>query len=101
MLSGQRKDPSPAEIARQVGAGAERFHAVLHKLVEALDDRGHGDHRGDPDNDTSTVNAERTLDERSVSWPQKSFRELAQGHNSHQSDLKATTGSSCEARTAG
>src|SRR6266478_2914347 len=36
----------------KVGAGAERFHAVLHELIEALDDRRHGNHRGDPNNDT-------------------------------------------------
>src|SRR5260370_15758365 len=36
----------------KVGAGAERFHAVLHELIEALDDRRHGKHRADPNDDT-------------------------------------------------
>src|SRR5437899_3417425 len=35
----------------KVGAGAQRLHAVLHELVEALDDRGHGNHRGHADDD--------------------------------------------------
>src|SRR6266446_912909 len=86
----------------KVGAGAERFHAVLHKLVEALDDRGHGDHRGDPDNDTehSQCGAHFGRTQR-LHGRKKVFASLRKRHNSHQSDLKATTGSSCEARTAG
>src|SRR6266404_593691 len=86
----------------EVGARAERVDAVLYELVQPLNDRRHRNHRRNPDHDAEHGQrrahfggAQRLHGRKEI------FAGLCKSHQGHQSDLKATTGSSRDARMAG
>src|SRR5262249_2739455 len=90
------------KTSQEVRARTERFHFILHELVEPLNDRRHGNYRRNPNYDSEHGQGgphfggvERLHSRDEI------FACLRQGHERHQSDLKATTGSNREARTAG
>ena len=90
------------ESGDKIGARAQAFHSVLHELVQTLNDRRHGNYRGHADYDAQHGQGRTNLGRtQRLQSSKKILPGLRQRHDGHQSDLNATTGSNCDARTAG
>src|SRR6266404_3783185 len=86
----------------EVRARAERVDSVLNELVQPLNDRRHGNHRRDSDDDAEHGQRRAHFGgAQRLHGREEIFSGLRKCHKSHQSDLKATTGSSRDARMAG
>ena len=86
----------------EISARAQAFYAVLHKLVQPLNDGGHRDHRRNADDDAEHRQGRAHLRRaQRFHGGEEILAGLCQRHDGHQSDLRATTGSSRDARIAG
>jgi hypothetical protein len=87
---------------KKVSARAKGFHFVLHELVEALDYGRHGNDRRYSDDDAEYGQGGAHLGgAQRLDGGEEILASLSEGHNCHQSDLRATTGSRRDARNAG